>query len=91
MNQPEPSRAVYLAHRAVRLPLSLIGVATIFVLRGHPRIMRPFPKGRYSKNQKCGPPYARVGILRALNHGKPRVFSDRKETRWGKRKLKRDE
>jgi hypothetical protein len=35
--------------------------------------------------------HARVGMLRAMNHGKPRVFSDRKETQWGKRKLKRDE
>ena len=35
--------------------------------------------------------HARVGMLRALNHGKERVYSDRKETHWGKRKLKRDE
>jgi hypothetical protein len=36
--------------------------------------------------------YARVGMLRALNHGVERVFrSDRKETHWGKRRLKRDE
>ena len=35
--------------------------------------------------------FARMAMLRALNHGKPRVFSDRKETHWGKRKLKRDE
>ena len=36
--------------------------------------------------------HARVGMLRALNHGVERVFnSDRKDTRWGKRKLKRDE
>jgi hypothetical protein len=35
--------------------------------------------------------HARVGMLMAMNHGKPRVFSDRKETHWGKRKLKRDE
>jgi hypothetical protein len=34
--------------------------------------------------------HARVGMLRALNHGMPRVFSDRKEQHWGKRKLKRD-
>ena len=33
---------------------------------------------------------ARIAILRALNHGRERVFSDRKETHWGKRKLKRD-
>jgi hypothetical protein len=42
LNEPEPSCAVYLAHCAVRLPLSLIGVAAIFILRSHPRIMRPF-------------------------------------------------
>ena len=34
--------------------------------------------------------HARVGMLRAMNHGRERVFSDRKETYWGKRKLKRD-
>jgi hypothetical protein len=35
---------------------------------------------------------ARIGMLRAMNHGRERVFrSDRKETHWGKRKLKRDE
>jgi hypothetical protein len=34
--------------------------------------------------------HARVGMLRAMNHGHERVFSDRKETHWGKRKLKRD-
>jgi hypothetical protein len=36
--------------------------------------------------------HARVGMLRAMNHGVERVFrTDRKETHWGKRKLKRDE
>jgi hypothetical protein len=31
-------------------------------------------------------------MLRAMNHGAERVFrTDRKETRWGRRKLKRDE
>ena len=36
--------------------------------------------------------HARVGVLRALNRGKERVFNpDRKDTHWGKRKLKRDE
>jgi len=35
---------------------------------------------------------ARIGIMRALNRGVERVFSpDRKETHWGKRKLKRDQ
>ena len=34
--------------------------------------------------------HARVGMLRAMNHGHERVLSDRKETHWGKRKLKRD-
>jgi hypothetical protein len=35
---------------------------------------------------------ARVGMLRALNRNVERVFnSSRKETHWGKRKLKRDE
>jgi hypothetical protein len=36
--------------------------------------------------------HARVGMLRAMNHGRDGAFrSDRKETHWGKRKLKRDE
>jgi hypothetical protein len=35
--------------------------------------------------------HARVGMLRAMNHGVERVFnSDRKDTHWGKRKLARD-
>jgi len=35
---------------------------------------------------------ARVGMLRAMNYSVERVFrTDRKETHWGKRKLKRDE
>ena len=34
----------------------------------------------------------RIGIMRALNRHVERVFnSDRKDTHWGKRKLKRDE
>jgi hypothetical protein len=36
--------------------------------------------------------HARVGMLRAMNHGVERVFnSDRKDTHWGKRKLKQDQ
>jgi hypothetical protein len=36
--------------------------------------------------------HARVGMLRALNHGVERVFNpDRKDTQWGRRKLKRDQ
>jgi hypothetical protein len=35
--------------------------------------------------------HARVGMLRALNRNVERVFdSSRKDTHWGKRKLKRD-
>jgi hypothetical protein len=35
---------------------------------------------------------ARIGIMRALNWGYVREFnSSRKDTHWGKRKLKRDE
>ena len=35
---------------------------------------------------------ARIGIMRALNRHVERVFnSDRKDTHWGKRKLKRDQ
>jgi hypothetical protein len=35
--------------------------------------------------------HARVGMLRALNHGVEPVYSDRKEKHSGKRKLRRDE
>ena len=36
--------------------------------------------------------HARVGMLRALNHGVERVFNpDRKDHHWGRRKLKRDQ
>jgi hypothetical protein len=36
--------------------------------------------------------HARVGVLRALNRNVERTFNpDRKDTQWGKRKLKRDE
>ena len=38
------------------------------------------------------PLLARIGVMKALNRGVERVFnSDRKETHWGKRKLKRDQ
>jgi hypothetical protein len=34
---------------------------------------------------------ARIGVMKALNRHVERVFSsDRKDTHWGKRKLKRD-
>jgi hypothetical protein len=36
--------------------------------------------------------HARIGVMRALNRGHVREFnSDRKDTHWGKRKLKRDQ
>ena len=36
--------------------------------------------------------HARIGVLRALNRNVERLFNlDRKETHWGKRKLKRDQ
>lgn len=36
--------------------------------------------------------HARIGVRRALNRNVERVFnSDRKDTHWGKRKLKRDQ
>jgi hypothetical protein len=33
---------------------------------------------------------ARIGVMRALNRKVERVFTDRKDHHWGKRKLKRD-
>lgn len=36
--------------------------------------------------------FARIGVVRALNRHRERVFNpDRKDRHWGKRKLKRDE
>jgi hypothetical protein len=36
--------------------------------------------------------YARIGMLRAMNRNVERTFNpERKDTHWGKRKLKRDE
>jgi hypothetical protein len=36
--------------------------------------------------------FARIGMMRALNRHVEREFNpDRKETHWGRRKLKRDE
>jgi hypothetical protein len=36
--------------------------------------------------------FARIAVMRALNRHLERVFNpDRKDHRWGKRKLKRDE
>jgi hypothetical protein len=35
--------------------------------------------------------FARIGVMRALRRHDVREFTDRKETHWGKRKLKRDE
>ena len=36
--------------------------------------------------------FARIGVLRALNRHVARVFDPpRKDTKWGKRKLKRDQ
>jgi hypothetical protein len=38
------------------------------------------------------PMLARIGVMKALNRNVERVFNpDRKETHWGKRKLKRDQ
>jgi hypothetical protein len=35
--------------------------------------------------------HARIGLLRALNRHLERVFSDRKDPHWGRRKLTRDQ
>ena len=34
---------------------------------------------------------ARIGVMKALNRNIERVFTSRKDTHWGKRKLKRDQ
>ena len=35
--------------------------------------------------------HSRIGVLRALNRNIERTFTDRKDSHWGKRKLKRDQ
>jgi hypothetical protein len=35
--------------------------------------------------------HARIGVLRALNRDIERILTDRKETHWGRRNLKRHE
>lgn len=35
--------------------------------------------------------FARIATLQALNRHRARQFTDRKDTHWGKRKLKRDQ
>jgi hypothetical protein len=35
--------------------------------------------------------HARIGVLRALNRNIERALTDRKDSHWGKRKLKRDQ
>jgi hypothetical protein len=35
--------------------------------------------------------FARIGVMRALHRHVVREFTDRRETHWAKRKLKRDE
>jgi hypothetical protein len=35
--------------------------------------------------------HARIGVLRALNRNVERTLTDRKDSHWGRRKLKRDQ
>jgi hypothetical protein len=35
--------------------------------------------------------FAQMGMLRAIHRHRERVFTDRKDHDWGKRKLKRDQ
>jgi len=35
--------------------------------------------------------HARIATLQAINRRKERMFTDRKDRHWGKRKLKRDQ
>jgi hypothetical protein len=38
-----------------------------------------------------GSRHARIGVMQALNRNVERVFTDRKDHHWGKRKLARDQ
>jgi hypothetical protein len=40
---------------------------------------------------RMGSRHARIGVMQALNRNVERVFTDRKDHHWGKRKLARDQ
>jgi hypothetical protein len=83
----------------------VINGKTLRTLRDAARYITELPKAEHDADEwqtamealllvavQGGPPMlARIGIMRALNRGHVREFnSSRKDTHWGKRKLKRD-
>jgi hypothetical protein len=62
-----------------------------------PKAQQQLPHWHRRRDADQGGGIARLDDVRAdghaaaLNHGRERVFSDRKETHWGKRRLKRDQ
>jgi hypothetical protein len=62
--------------------------AISFTPQAHPGMQAP--KGGLSPPRSGPMMFARIGIMRALNRGHVREFNpDRKDTHWGRRKLKR--
>jgi hypothetical protein len=87
-------------------PISLPKGAPLVTLRDTAHYITKLPKAEHEAPEwqaamealilvaeKNGPTMmARIGVMRALNRNVQRVFNpDRKETHWGRRKLKRDD
>jgi hypothetical protein len=85
-------------------PIPLPNGKTLVTLRDAARYITKLPKAEHDAEEwqaamealllvaELGGPmmFARIGVMRALNRHVERVFNpDRKDTRWGKRKLKR--
>jgi hypothetical protein len=85
-------------------PIPLPNGKTLVTLRDAARYITKLPKAEHDAEEwqaamealllvaELGGPmmFARIGVMRALNRHVERVFNpDRKDTHWGKRKLKR--
>ena len=74
-------------------PIPLPGGRKLITLRDAADYITSLPIEVLMLVARSGPTMmARIGVMKALNRHVERVFnSDRKDTRWVKRKLKRDE
>jgi hypothetical protein len=92
--------------RAFEEPVPLPKGKTLVTLRDAALYITELPKAEHDADEwqaamealllvaELGGPtmFARIGVMRALNRHVERVFNpDRKDTHWGKRKLKRDQ
>jgi hypothetical protein len=87
-------------------PIELPGGRKLVTLRDAAKYITKLPKAEHDADEwqaamqalllvaeHDGPTmFARIGVMRALNRNVERTFnSSRKDTHWGKRKLKRDQ